>query len=304
MSFTSEIQDELLRLPLKKTCCRKALLLGLLIAARRDGDEWLLYTYEPQIAELAASMLERIFHVSARCESIVRAGRKTFALRFSSPSVSTFLEELDSERGEGRLAELVGFRCPSCEAHFMRGVFLSSASVSDPNKGYHMEMLFPSKGRSDAIAYLLNDTVGRPSRTKRGERFGVCYKNNGAISDVLYLLGCSKTSFDVTNASIAREIRNNENRATNCVTRNILRAVGAAQKQIAAIESLTATGRLGALSEELQITARLRLEYEDASLSELALMHEPPLTKSGLNRRLTRLIEISEENEETKKDTE
>ena len=112
---------------------------------------------------------------------------------------------------------------------------------------------------------------------------------------MLYLLGCSRTSFSVTNASIEREIRNNENRATNCVARNILRSVDAAQKQCAAIETLIERGRLGALSDELQQTARLRVEYADASLSELALMHTPPLTKSGLNRRLTRLLELAKE---------
>ena len=219
-------------------------------------------------------------------------------MHFSSQSISSFLKDLDEGKDEGSVSELVGFRCAACEAHFMRGVFLGSASVSDPTKGYHMEMLFPTKQRADAIARILENTVGRPSRTKRGERFGACYKSNSAISDVLYLLGCSKTSFDVTNASIAREIRNNENRATNCVTRNISRAVGAAQRHLAAIEALTATGRLASLSEELQTTARLRIENEDASLAELALMHTPPLTKSGLNRRLTRLVEVAEEQEQ------
>lgn len=295
MSFTGEIQEELLRLPIKKTCCRKAMLLGLLFAARRDGEGWVIYCYEPRIAELAESMLQRIFHATTELDCRMRVGKKTYVLRFVSATVSSLLEELDGARREERLSALVGFRCASCEAHFMRGVFLGTASVSDPSKGYHMEMLFPSKGRADAIAELLSDAVGAPSRTHRGERYGVCYKNNGAISDLLYLLGCAQTSFAVTNASIEREIRNDENRATNCVTRNILRSVDAAQKQCAAIETLIGTGRLGALSEELQMTARLRVEHPDASLAELALMHTPPLTKSGLNRRLAKLIALAEE---------
>lgn len=296
MSFTSEIQEELLRLPLKKTCCRKALLMGLLLAARRQNEGWILYSYEESVASLVSSMLDRIFHVRATCETLIRAGRRTYALAFSSSSVTAFLDALDAG-GEASADALVGFRCPSCEAHFMRGVFLSSASVSDPSKGYHMEMLFPSRGRADAVARILEEGVGRPSRTHRGDRFGVCYKSNGAISDVLYLLGCSKTSFEVTNASIAREIRNNENRATNCVTRNISRTVDAAQKQITAIETLARTGRLVALPAELQETARLRMENPDASLGELALMHTPPLTKSGLNRRLSRLLASLESEE-------
>ena len=80
MSFTGEIQEELLRLPLKKTCCRKAMLLGLLCAARRDGEGWVLYCYEPQIAELAESMLQRIFHATTELDCLMRVGKKTYAL--------------------------------------------------------------------------------------------------------------------------------------------------------------------------------------------------------------------------------
>ena len=176
----------------------------------------------------------------------------------------------------------------------MRGVFLSSASVSDPSKGYHMEMLFPSRGRADAVARILEEGVGRPSRTHRGDRFGVCYKSNGAISDVLYLLGCSKTSFEVTNASIAREIRNNENRATNCVTRNISRSMGAGAKQIAAIRYLVDVNLLASLSPELQVTAELRLQNPEETLAELAALHDPPITKSGLNHRLEKIMAFYE----------
>ena len=296
MSFTNEIQDALLELPLKKTCCRKALLLGILCAVRKQDDGWVLYAYHRGIAELAQSMLERIFHAKTELAPMIRAGRETFALSFVAPSVSAFLETLDNS-ADVDLPQTVGFRCAACETHFLRGVFLGAASVSDPNKGYHMEMLFASEGRADAVSGLLNDTVGRPSRTHRGNRFGVCYKSNGAIADLLYLIGCAKTNFDMTNVSIEREIRNNANRATNCETSNISRAVDAAQRHCSAIEALIASRAVDTLSEELRATAYLRLEYPDASLSELALMHEPPLTKSGLNRRLAKLVALAEEKE-------
>ena len=99
----------------------------------------------------------------------------------------------------------------------------------------------------------------------------------------------------MANTWVERDIRNNENRATNCVARNISRAVGASQKQIAAIERLAACGRLSGLPKELQQTAALRVEYDAASLSELARLHEPPITKSGLNQRLSKLLRAAEE---------
>ena len=138
-------------------------------------------------------------------------------------------------------------------------------------------------------------------RTRRQGRFGLYYKNNAAISDLLYYIGCSATSFDVANVCIERDIRNNENRATNCVARNISRSVDASRKQIAAIEALIATRKIDTLSDELRYTAALRMENESASLLELALMHEPPISKSGLNRRLTKLMEAFEEDKNQEK---
>jgi DNA-binding protein WhiA len=121
------------------------------------------------------------------------------------------------------------------------------------------------------------------------------YKTNSAISDLIYYVGGTKSSFDVANTWVEHDIRNNENRATNCVARNISRSVSASQKHITAIEQLAACGRLSGLPEELQQTAALRLENDAASLSELARLHKPPITKSGLNQRLTKLLRAAEE---------
>ena len=101
----------------------------------------------------------------------------------------------------------------------------------------------------------------------------------------------------LTNTFIERDIRNAENRATNCVTKNISKAVAASNRQIEAIERLAESGKLLSLPEELRYTAELRLENPSATLFELAYMHEPPISKSGLNRRLTRLLEEADEKE-------
>jgi len=294
VSFTHEITEELVRLPQKKTCCRKALALGFCLAARPAEEGYVLYLYQESVADLAETLLDRIFHARTERNETVRAGRRTYVLSFRSAAVSAFLETLDGE-GTPSLREAAGFRCPQCEQHFLRGVILTCATVTDPAKGYHMELLLPTKGRADAVASLLTVTLSAPTRVRRGERYGVCYKSNGAIFALLHHAGCAKASFDVTNASIEKEIRNNENRATNCVARNISRSVEASQKQRAAIERLIVTRKIDTLSEELRTTAKLRMENEDASLTELALLHEPPLTKSGLNRRLQKLLEIAED---------
>ena len=296
MSFTTEIIEELLQLPLKKTCCRKAFLLGTLCAARSEdtSEEKIIYSYHKESARLTATLLEKVFRTTATLSETVRAGKKTYVLTFHSDSVHAFLNDLDSGRAKTP-SETVGFRCAACEGAFLRGVFMGAATVSDPQKGYHLEILLPTEGRADYLASMLSDALSSPVRVKRGSRFGCVYKSNGAISDLLYLMGCAKTSFAVANACIERDIRNNENRATNCVASNISRSVDASARQRAAIEKLLTTRHIDSLPEELRYTANLRMEYPSASLLELSLLHTPPITKSGLNRRLSKLIEAAEE---------
>ena len=103
----------------------------------------------------------------------------------------------------------------------------------------------------------------------------------------------------MTNTYIERDIRNAENRATNCVASNISKSVDAAMKQIEAINSLIESGKFVSLPEELRYTAQLRVDNPSASLFELSHLHEPPISKSGLNRRLTKLLEEAEEAKKT-----
>ncbi len=293
MSFTTDVCTELLTVQNKKSCCRKAFLLGLVLSARTDGDGLVSYFYHEETATAAKEMLDRIFHAEPALSEIVRAGRKTYALSFRSVTVCEFLRKVDDR--EKSAGELVGFRCPACESAFLRGAFLASGTVSDPHKEYHLEFSLLTEGRADLLFDCLSSFVATPGRVKRGARYGLYYKGNATISDLLYLLGSSGKGFEVANACIERDIRNHEHRVTNCEASNISRSVGASHKQILAIEQLQKTRKIDTLSEELRQTAELRLENPSASLSELALLHTPPITKSGLNRRLTKLMEAAEE---------
>ena len=301
MSFTADVHEELIGLPSGKTCCRKALLFGMLCGCRRneEGRGFDVYFYHEDVTLLASGLLEKGFHAHAVPKETVRAGRHTFHLSLCLPALEQFISHMDAD-GEETVDELIGFRCPSCAQEFLRGVFLGCGSVSDSRSGYHLEMAFPVERRAERIGRLLEAHLCRAGSVKRGNRYGLYYKSNGAISDFLYYVGCSHTSFALANACIERDIRNNENRATNCVASNISKSMDASKRQRDAVESLFRLRRLETLSEELRYTARLRLEHESATLSELAMLHEPPISKSGLNRRLTKLMEAAEEAEAEK----
>jgi DNA-binding protein WhiA len=109
------------------------------------------------------------------------------------------------------------------------------------------------------------------------------------------MMGAQHTVFEIMNSRIEREIRNNENRATNCVAKNIEKTISAAQRQIEAINLLMERNRLETLPEPLRVTAMVRYRNPDATLDELARMHEPTISKSGLNHRLQKILDAAED---------
>ena len=301
MSFTTDVAEELLSLPIGKTCCRKALLFGLFFGGKSRADGNIVtaaFKYEGA-ANLACELLSKQFSAKAEIKETVIAGRNLYIVRAQSKAISAFLTEVSKSSDKG-LREIVGFRCDNCVHEFLRGAFLASGTVNDPRKGYHLEFSFGNDNQADRLLDFLAEEIPTPKKVCRSNKIGIYYKSNSAIGDLIYYLGATKSSFEFANVFIERDIRNIENRATNCVARNISASVSAAQKHIAAIEYIEACHKYECLSEELQYTAKLRLEYDSASLAELAMLHNPPITKSGLNRRLNKLLEIAEELKENR----
>ena len=295
MSFTTGIAEELLSLQIGKTCCRKALLLGLFFGAcaGEEKNSVMAFFRSEEICSLAKELLKKQFATDSAVEETTRAGRKVFYLKAASKAIRSFINEIDSI-GKS-LENIASFRCVNCKNEFLKGVFLSSATVSSPQKAYHLEFSVSNDNRAEKLSEFLATEIAAPKIIKRGAKIGLYYKNNGDVIYVLHYTGAIKSGFAVTNAFVMKNVRSKENSATNCVASNISRAVSAAQKQIAAIEYIENERKLDVLPEEIRYTAKLRIENDSASLSELAMLHNPPITKSGLNQRLSKIIRFAEE---------
>ena len=295
MSFAQTVKYELTQQAVKNVCCRKAQLYGLLCCCESEGKGMpIRVTYsDAEVAERAAAGLSPLCNRQLDRESERRGGHRYIHLTFRSRSV---------ERAWFRTpvtAELLGLsECEECTAHFLRGVFLAAGTVSDPKKSAHLELRLSHPDRAELIMNVLTELGLAPSVVRRQDYTGLYYKKIGAIQDFLSVINASQAVFALLNQQIERDIRNNENRATNCVTRNINRSVMATERQLTAIRGLAERGLLPALPEDLQETAKLRLTYTNVSMAELALKHSVPITKSGLNHRLTKIIDIFERLEE------
>lgn len=298
MSFTIDIIDELVALEYEKTCCRKALLFGLFFGALRVEKKQVVAEFKSEnAAKLAIDVLGRQFSAEPEQFNITRAGKKFFCVKVDSKPIANYIDNISAEEQpeENMLSDIVGFRCPSCTRAFLAGAFISSGVAIEPEKRYSLEFSAKGEGRAELLSRLLCLSIGSPGCVDRRGRIGLYYKENELISDVLSYMGASKSAYRVINAYVGHAIKNQENRATNCVLSNIKKSVSAIRRQIDAIEKIKASGRFERLDEELKYTANLRCEYDSASLSELAALHEPSISKSGLNKRLERIMAFADE---------
>ena len=281
-----------------KSCCQKAYLCGLLFSCRRNtqGRGYIAFFRSRVDAENAAKIIDSRFSGGTQTliSDAARGGHKGYSVPFFSKALFSVFSEIDSNVIKDA-NELIGFKCGECEQYFMRGVTLSCGMASQPQNGYRLEFSFDSEVRATLIEKLLISSGFTPNRAVRNKKNVLYYRKNEKICDILHSIGASGTAFEITDMSIERNIRNNENRATNCVTSNIMRSVEATRKHIDAIQYLIDEKKMALLDDDLAVTARLRIENDSASLSELAALHNPPITKSGVNGRLNKILKIAEE---------
>lgn len=181
--------------------------------------------------------------------------------------------------------------CGACLQHYVAGVFVACGTVANPTKGYHLA-LKPAEADIEALSALLT-AAGFPPRVgvTRSNKPRLYYKDGDTIIDFLTYIGAGKFSMAMIQEKITKEIRAMENRRSNAEFANLDRAATAAAEQSRAIALLKKHGALSSLSKELEETANIREQNPFMPLGELCMQFSPPISKSGLNHRLKRLID-------------
>ncbi len=182
-----------------------------------------------------------------------------------------------------------------CKKAFLRGIFLGSGCIVDPNTDYHFEITTKSKKNANALLDILNNLIGFEAKLlKRNNNLYVIYiKDSDQISMAISYLGANKALLTYENIRVERSIKNNINRNINCETANMSKTITAAYKQIKAIEKLEKEGKLERLPAQLKDIALLRKKHPDMSLEDLSKLCNDKITKSGVNHRLKKIIDIA-----------
>ena len=291
MSYSEQVKFELFEEPIKSLCCRKAFLSGLLLGAQ--VMQTTVCVKVPELfAQRAAGEIKRHFGRDCTCAPYVQGKQSGVEIRFDSPKCAAMINSWDSVE-HAALSDT--FKCTECMGAFLRGAFCAKGTVSDPATGSHLEIKCATLPRARGLQALFAKEEIAMGTVQRGSAIGVYIKNSQGVEDALKLMGSSQMVFELLNKKIERELRGNENRITNCDTGNISKYVSAAIKQIAAIEKLERFGELEKLPDALCETAMLRQRHPSVSLGELAELHVPPISKSGLNHRLQKLIDLAAE---------
>ena len=182
--------------------------------------------------------------------------------------------------------------CERCRGAFLRGVFFRFGYLSPPERETLLTFTFPD-GFADYVASVLREAGLDPRRTQRKNKQMIYIKRTDDVSDLLSTIGAVRFSLRMMQAQVDKQCNVDLNRQVNAETANLARAANTGAEQRAAILAFMKNKRFQLLPDELKEVAALRVDHPEASLAELAAMTVPPLTKSGLNHRLQKLIQLA-----------
>ena len=296
MSFSSDIKKELCDVRELSPQQAEAMLYGIMYASRMDEGRPLIQTENIDLMNAAAELIRAVFpNVRTGIVRLVKNSGSLYTLKIRS--------------GWEDIAERFGdFSSISREAvsggdeesgAFLRGVFVSCGSVTDPNKEYHLELVLPENDRTPALldfiaehGMSLKETASGGARSKKTVLYA---KESELIEDCLTYIGAANHSMEIMQVKIVKDFRNRVNRSVNCENANLDKTVAASNKSTADIEYIFSTMGADWLSPDLRETARLRVENPEMSLSELCGMFPEKISRSGLNHRLKKLSKLAEE---------
>ncbi len=180
---------------------------------------------------------------------------------------------------------------------FIRGAFLACGSVTDPEKGYHLEFAVNYRNLCRDICRIVNEIPDCDISVKmlsRGGTYIAYVKDSEQITDLLTYMGAVVASMNVMGAKALKQVRNAANRRANSEIANLQKTASASAAQIKAIKRLKKSGKYNLLPEELKVVAELRYDYPELTLRQLGEMLNPPISRSGVNHRLEKIIRFAE----------
>ena len=286
-SFSKKVKRELCQINSKmKNCCTYSYLYGLMFCSIINDDNYEIKMLNSDVGQNFLSI----------CQQLNTRSLNWFSYNKNKIVIST---QFFRANGYYEIKKNV-LKCQRCKESFLKGIFLSIGTVSDPYKSYRLELIFNEKSQADQISELLCELGIDSLRAVRFNKHILYLRKSEAIEDFFANIGATSFAFDIMNSKINKELINNANRVTNCDSANINKALSASNKYNTVINRLIKTKNISLLPSHLQEMALKRIEFKELSFSELGKQFAPSISKSGVHHRLEKILEFYEELKEKK----
>lgn len=311
MSFSYNVKKELTALPIGTRHCMIAEIAALLLMSGQidvEQEEFQVrfQTENAAIARKYFTMVKKTFNINTEVffkTNKKRLKKQTYLLEIKSTKIAQKILKATTLLQDGKINPTVSgviTQQMCCKRAYLRGAFLGAGSVSNPEKGYHLEFVSLTYEHALFLQQLMNGLGMEPKIVQRKNHYVVYLKEGTQIVELLNIIGAHVALMELENVRIVKEVRNNVNRIVNCETANLKKTVSASVRQVQDIEYIQNTIGITALPKILQQVATYRLEYPSATLKELGELLIPPVGKSGVNHRLKKISEIAEQMRTTK----
>ncbi|MBE5826282.1 MAG: DNA-binding protein WhiA [Butyrivibrio sp.] len=310
MSFSTEVKEELAKRMGTSRHCQLAELAAIVTLAGYVGTDengniaLYLQPDDPAVLRKFFTLLKKAFNIvtsilkeNGEVRHNGRIYRPVLLDAAQLESVLKAIRVMDPEGGirspeDGANPMVTKNSC--CKRAFLRDAFLCNGSISDPNKGYHLEFVCSYEGQARQLQELI-ESFDIEARIVLRKKYHVLYiKEGSGIVDLLNIMEAPVSLMNLENLRIVKEMRNSINRRVNCEVANITKTVNAAAKQIDDIVFIRDHYGFNKLQDSLRDMAEVRLEHPDATLLELGKYLDPPVGKSGVNHRLRKLSELAD----------
>lgn len=310
MSFSSDVKDELSRqISLGRHCQIAEIaaiisLCGKVIISIEDKYCIKVHTENVAVARKYFTLIKKTFNINTEISirrNVYLKKTRTYSILIKGHEDSVrvlnackLIENGEIKENLSVVSNLI-IQNSCCKRAFIRGAFLASGSLSDPEKFYHFEIVCTEYDKAVQLQNIIN-TFELDSKIVQRKKYYVVYIKEGAqIVEILNVMEAHVSLMNLENVRILKEMRNSVNRQVNCETANINKTVSAAVKQIEDIKYIKGHMGFEGLSEGLGDVARIRLEYPEATLKEIGELLSPPVGKSGVNHRLRKLSNLAQE---------
>ena len=309
MSFSSDCKEELCRVPCEKSCCRMAELAALYLCLGSlsllgHGRLSVRFAVEsPAIARRIFRFIQQETGITAQLQYVTHArfgGTREYVLTIGPNEAPALLQRFDMVTAGPSpmlLSTIPRFRLGRvcCRHAFLRGAILGCGTLVNPEHAYHLEFLVKDEKLRRSIMKCLQSLDAPVKQFQRKSAVGLYVKQSEVIVTILTATGAHQAVTTLESMLVKRQVLGNVNRAMNCDYANLQKQMNAGTEQIRLIEQLLRSDRFSSLPPGLQEIARLRLASPDLSLTELGQRMDPPISKSGVNNRMRRLMQIAKE---------